>query len=222
MLISEIDRVIKEVFDTEKGVVQSVETIYETPSEHKDHLNLVISIHKLSVEETIIIHTKFIFKTDLDKINLKHNLFSYLHDINCEYTEVEFTDVNSLNNKLTEIIQYNKFGRDLKILSEFIDTPAKRINAYFANNKITQYSVNTVEYTPVAKMCPCEEITFDFKIDMGNNYIFSIKMKKDDNKNYKFIFKFGEKQEISIVDNIMNMHAIIGGKISEMLDKFLK
>ena len=46
MLISEIDRVIKEVFDKEKGIVQSVESVYETPSDHNDHLNLVISIHK--------------------------------------------------------------------------------------------------------------------------------------------------------------------------------
>ena len=222
MLISEIDRVIKEVFDKEKGIVQTVDSVYETPSDHDDHLNLVISIHKLSVEETVIIHTKFIFKTDLDKINLKHNIFSYLYDINCEYTDEHFTDINSLKEKLTNIIKYNKFGRDLKILSEFIDTPAKRINAYFANNKITQYSVNTVIYTPVTKMCPCEEITFDFKIDMGNNYIFNVKMRKDDSKNYKFTFKFFEHQEISKVDNIMNIHAIIGGKISEMLDKFLK
>ena len=220
MLISEIDRVIKEVFDKEKGVVQSVETVYEKPSEHKDHLNLVISIHKLSVEETVIIHTKFIFKTDLDKINLKHNFFSYLFDINCEYKNIDFTDVNSLKEKLIGIIKYNKFGRDLKILSEFIDTPAKRINAYFANNKITQYSVSNAIYTPVNKICPCEEITFDFKIDMGNNYIFYIKMRKDND--YKFTFKFFDHQEVSTVDNIMNIHAIIGGKIVEMLDKFLK
>lgn len=222
MLISEIERIIKEVFDAERGVVKSVETTYEKPNDHKDHLNLIISIHKLSVEETIIIHTKFIFKTDLDKINLKHTYFNYLYDINCEYREIQFTDTNDLKTKLIEIIKYNKFGRDLKILSEFIDTPAKRINAYFAKNKITQYSVNTVEYTPVAKMCPCEEITFDFKIDMGNNYIFNIKLRKDDNTNYKFIFKFFDKQEISTVDNIMNIHAIIGGKMVEMLDKFLK
>lgn len=222
MLISEIERIIKDVFNSEKGVVKSVETTYETPDDHNDHLNLIISIHKLSVEETIIIHTKFIFKTDLDKINLKHNQFSYLYDINCEYTDIHFTDINDLKEKLLTIIKYNKFGRDLKILSEFIDTPAKRINAYFANNKVTQYSVNTVEYTPVTKMCPCEDITFDFKIDMGNNYIFYVKMRKDDNKNYKFNFKFFNNKESSTVDNIMNIHALIGGKIVEMLDKFLK
>jgi hypothetical protein len=222
MLISEIDRVIKEVFDAEKGVVKSVDTVYEEPSDHKDHLNLVISIHKLSVEETIIIHTKFIFKTDLEKINLKHNIFSYLHDINCEYINVSFTDVSILKEKLTDIIKYNKFGRDLKILSEFIDTPAKRINAYFANNKVTKYSVINVEYTPASKICPCEEITFDFKIDMGNDYIFYVKMRKEDKKNYKFTFKFFDHQDISTVDNIMNLHAIIGGKIVEMLDKYLK
>ncbi len=222
MLISEVERIIKEVFDKEKGLVKSIDTVFETPDEHKDHLNLVISIHKLSVEETTIIHTKFIFKTDLDRVNLKHNYFSYLKDINCEYVNVDFTDVNNLKEKLIDIIKLNKFGRDLKILSEFIDTPAKRINAYFANNKITQYSVYMVEYTPVSKMCPCEEITFDFKIDMGNDYIFNVKIRKDDNKNYKFVFKFFDKQEIIIVDNIMNIHAIIGGKIVEMLDKILK
>jgi len=226
MLISEVERVIREVFDAEKGVVKSVETVYEEPDDHDDHINLVISIHNLTVEETMIIHTKFIFKTDLQKINIKHNSFSYLYDINCHYEKIGFSDVNNLNEILTKIIQKNKFGKDIKILSEFIDSPAKRINSYFGNNHITKYSAVNVEYTPIKKMCPCKETTFDFKIDMGNDYMVELDIKKEDSHQihqseaeYKFTFKLLGKSEVTKVDNIMNIHAIIGGKISEMLDK---
>ena len=58
--ISEIEELLKEVFDEEKGVVNSVESIYESPEEG-DFLKLVISIHGLVTEDTTIIHTKFIF-----------------------------------------------------------------------------------------------------------------------------------------------------------------
>ena len=80
--ISEIEEVFKEVFDEEKGVVNTVETIYEM-SNKEDFLKLVISVHGLATEDTSIIHTKFIFKTDLEKRNIIDNSFIYLYDINC-------------------------------------------------------------------------------------------------------------------------------------------
>ena len=70
--ISEIEQVFKDIFEEEEGVVNSVDTVYEMSSDEKFY-KLVISIHGLSTQDTSIIHTKFIFKTDLDKRNLVEN-----------------------------------------------------------------------------------------------------------------------------------------------------
>lgn len=222
MLISELERIIKEVFNDTKGVVENIESVYEKPKDKGDYLRLVISTQRLTVEETIIIHTKFIFKSDLDKINIKDNYFNYLYDINCQYHTVDFNNANSVKEKLTDIIKYNKFGKDIKILSDFIDTPAKLINSYFSNNKVTKYSVTNVDYTPIETTRPCKETTFDFKINMGNNYIITLNIKKQENDKYDFKFQFNEKTENVEVDNIMNLNAIIGGKLIEIMDNLIK
>jgi hypothetical protein len=78
--ISEIEQVFKDVFVAEEGVVNTVESVYEM-SRDEDFYKLVISIHGLSTQDTSIIHTKFIFKTDLDKRNIIDNSFIYLYDI---------------------------------------------------------------------------------------------------------------------------------------------
>ena len=79
--ISEIEQTFKDVFEDEDGKVSSVETIYEL-SDNEEYYKLVISIHNLSIEDTLIIHTKFIFKTDLDKRNILDESFIYIYDIN--------------------------------------------------------------------------------------------------------------------------------------------
>ena len=65
-------------FEEEKGLVQSVDTVYELSGDEKFY-RLVISIHGLSIEDTSIIHTKFIFKTDLEKRNIIEDSFIYLY-----------------------------------------------------------------------------------------------------------------------------------------------
>ena len=64
--IAEIEEAFKEVFKEEEGVVTAIETVYEK-SKDGDYLKLVICIQGLSTEDISIIHTKFIFKTDLEK-----------------------------------------------------------------------------------------------------------------------------------------------------------
>ena len=78
MLISEIENTIKEVFKEEEGVIKSVDTVYEK-TEDGEFLNLVISIHKLAIEDTLIIHTKFIFKKDIVKVNIMESSFNYFN-----------------------------------------------------------------------------------------------------------------------------------------------
>ena len=177
--ISEIEQVFKEVLQEEEGVVSSVETIYETPDEG-DFLRLVISIQGLVTQDSSIIHTKFIFKVNKDKRKLIEDSFLYLYDINCVYHKIQFTSSVDMKNKIEEIIQARKFGEDIQILSDFIEAPAMFLNYYMRRSKITDYSVFDVEYEPKFKTQPCDQTTFDFKININNNYHIEVSIKKVD------------------------------------------
>ena len=74
MLISELETIIDETFTGEDGSVRTVDTVYEATDEG---YKLVISIHGLMLEDTSIIHTKFIFKTDKDKREVTEMYFHY-------------------------------------------------------------------------------------------------------------------------------------------------
>jgi len=228
--ISEIEEVFKEVFDEENGVVTSVDTVYETPDE-EDYLKLIISIHGLSVEDISIIHTKFIFKVDTEKRNIIDNSFIYLFDINCVYHKMEFTNVIELKQKIEDIIESNNFGQDMQILSDFIEAPAMFINYYMRRAKITDYSIFDVEYQPKFKTTPCDKTTFDFKININNNYNMDLSIHKidrpsDDEEDnvdtYKFQFKFMDEIMTVETDTLKNFHFFIGSNIAKILDRKLK
>jgi hypothetical protein len=228
--ISEIEEIFKEVFDEENGVVTSVDTVYETPDE-EDYLKLIISIHGLSVDDISIIHTKFIFKVDTEKRNIIDNSFIYLYDINCVYHKIEFTNVIELKQKIEDIIESNNFGQDMQILSDFIEAPAMFINYYMRRAKITDYSIFDVEYQPKFKTTPCDKTTFDFKININNNYnmdlsIYKIDRPSDDEEDnvdtYKFQFKFMDEIMTVETDTLKNFHFFIGSNIAKTLDRKLK
>jgi hypothetical protein len=228
MKILEVENIFKELFEEEKGLVKTIETVYEKSKDDKFY-KLVISIHDLRVQDTLIIHTKFIFKTDLQKNNLLEDAFMYLYDINCIYHTKDFSDAFDLKKKVKNIVDANKFGKDIQTLSEFIDTPGVLISHYFRENNISNYSIGNVTYEPKFKIKPCEETTFDFIINVlnaSNDYNIALcisKGKTEDNKiKYKFRFQLLEEIEVVEVDKLMNIHFLIGNKIVEMLDKILK
>jgi hypothetical protein len=221
MTAQEIDIIFKEIFDDNKCVVKSIESVFE---KDKDALKLVISIHQLTLEDSIIIHTKFIFRCDLEKVNITEKYFNYLYDINCIYHKIVFSDLGDLKNKIMRIIESNKFGKDLQIISEFIDTPIRMLNNYFDKNNIRKYNVIEVKYEPKFKIQPCNETTFDFDIDISG-YIISLTISKkplDDKNIYKFCFKIMDIHETIEVYDLTNMHFLIGGKLVEILDKIIK
>jgi hypothetical protein len=226
--ISEIEEVFKEIFDQEEGVVTSIDTVYEKPYKGGDFLKLVISIHGLLTDETSIIHTKFIFKTDTDKHKIIEDSFLYLYDINCIYHKIDFDNVIDLKKKIEEIVENAKFGDDLLILSDFIEAPAMFLNYYLKRSKIEEYSVFDVEYEPKFKTTPCDKTTFDFKININNNYNFDLSIYKidreteDDLDTYKFQFRFMEEIETYETDDLKNIHYFIGSHIASILDKKLK
>lgn len=226
--IAEIEQTFKDIFEEEEGLVQSVETTYEM-SDNEEFYKLVISIHGLSMEDTLIIHTKFIFKTDLEKRNIIDNSFIYLYDINCNYRKTDFKNIVDLKNKVEDIIESNDFGEDIQILSDFIEAPAMFLNYYMRRAKITDYSIFDVKYEPKFKTTPCDSITFDFEIDINNNYkidvsIYKIDRKSDEKENdtYRYQFKFMDDIETIENDTIRNIHFTIGSNIARMLDKKLK
>jgi hypothetical protein len=223
--ISEIEQAFKEIFKEEDGVVKSVETVYEEP-ENGDFLKLIICIHGLSTEDINIVHTKFIFKTDKEKINITDNYFIYLYDINCIYHRMEFESIIDMKEKIEGIIESNNFGENLQIISDFTETPAQFLNYYMKREKITEYSVFDVEYEPKFKTTPCDKTTFDFKININNNYTIDLSIRKveveDEADSYKFQFKFMDKIETVDTDSLKNIHFFIGKQIARLLDEKVK
>jgi hypothetical protein len=227
--ISEIEQVFIELFEeNDETVVSSVESIYET-TESGDFLKLVITIHGLSTDDISIIHTKFIFKTDLKKRRLIENTFIYLYDINCVYHKIEFSSVFDLKKKIEDIVDSNDFGQDLQILSDFIEAPSMFLNYYMRRENITDYSIFDVEYQPKFKHTPCDKTTFDFKININNQYDMELSIKKVDINNvdgepdyYKFQFRFMDEIETFETDTLKNFHYFIGSHIAQILDKKLK
>lgn len=228
--IEEIETAFKQVFNEEDGVVTSIDTVYEK-SESEEFLKLVICLHGLSTEDVSIIHTKFIFKTDLNKRNIIDNSFIYLYDINCVYHKMEFTNIVDMKKKIDDIIESNNFGEDLQILSDFIEAPAMFLNYYMKRAKITEYSVFEVEYEPKFKMVSCDKTTFDFKVNINNSYDIELSIHKidkdldkdpDDVDKYKFQFRFMDEMETTEADSIKNIHYIIGSNIAKLLDRKLK
>lgn len=229
--ISEIEDVFNEIFSEEDGLVNSVETVYEKP-EDGDFLKLIISIHGLTAEDVSIIHTKFIFKVDVDKRKLVENSFLYLYEINCVYHKIEFDSIVDMKKKIEDIVESNNFGEELQILSDFIEAPAMFLNYYMRRSKITDYSIFDVEYTPKFKTLPCDKTTFDFKININNNYEMELSIQKvdteideDDEENvvtYRFQFRFMDEIETFETDTLKNFHFFIGNNIAKILDKKLK
>ena len=226
--IAEIEQTFKDIFEEEEGLVQSIETIYEL-SENEEFYKLVISIHGLAIEDTLIIHTKFIFKVDTNKRNLIDNSLIYLYDINCNYHKLDFRNIVDMKNKIEDIMESNDFGEDIQILSDFIEAPAMFLNYYMRRAKITEYSIFDVKYEPKFKTTPCDKTTFDFEVDVNNNYKFDVSIYKidresddEENDTYRYQFKFMDDIETIEIDTLRNIHFTIGSNIARILDKKLK
>jgi len=229
MKISEIEQLFKDLFQEEEGLVQSVDTVYEI-SEKDEFYKLVISLHGISYEDTLIIHTKFIFKTDLEKRNIIDNSFIYLYDINCNYHKIDFKNSIDCKSKIKDIIEGNDFGESIKILSDFIESPAMFLNYYMRRAKITDYSIFEVKYEPKFKTTPCDKTTFDFEVNVNNNYqiefsIYKIDNPSDDLENedkFKITFKFMDVIRTVETDTLQNIHYFIGSNLANILDEKLK
>lgn len=224
--LQDVDECVKEIFEEGEGKVSSVDTVYEKIDESA--YKLVISMHHVSIGETVVIHTKFIFKTDAEKKWIVEDSFIYLYDMNCVYHRIEFENKLDLKNKIKDILESNDFGKDLQILSDFIEAPAMFLNYYMKKNNITDYSVFDVVYDPKFKTVSCDQMTYDFDINVNNNYTINLSIKKieaveeEEIDTYKFHFSLLDTNKTVETDTLKNIHFTIGSEIASMLDEKLK
>ena len=128
-----------------------------------------------------------------NKTYLTSNTFKYLYEINCQFEEESFTDTNDLTTKITDIITQNKFGENLKKLSDFIKKPEHDINEWFYKNKIKDISVTGFKFDPEMKNIPCKNLTFTFTMTVNEQDDVELIIKKLSVGRFKFTFKIFDK-----------------------------
>lgn len=209
--IKDIEKSIKKALGNSD--VLNTDSVYEH-IDGSDDLKLVIFINKLFGESTIL-YTKFIFKVNSSKTKLISESFLYLYDINCQYVSVDFSDTNDFEKKLKSIFEKNKFGSDLKILSDFIEKPAFLINKWFKENHVNEINISNVKYEPKAYIMPCKSLFFPFIISANNIDIqFSI---KKEHSEYVLNFKINNEIENIELTNLKNLIQNIGMTIKNKL-----
>ncbi len=210
--LSDIEDIIKNVFSEAR--VSSVSTLYEK----EDNVNkLVITINNLFYEETNIIHTKFIFYTDDKKRKLSDNYLHYHYDINCKYKKVDFSDLVELEEKLNDIIDNRKFGKDLKILSDLSVTLATDVNGMLSENDISGISIYTITYIPIVDAVPCDSLTFRFDINIDDTRLIKMIIKKIDKDEYKITFNENDWFEDVTISSLK----AIPQTITEMIKNYI-
>jgi len=225
--LKEVDNTLKILFGEAK--VLSFDSVYEL-SEDKKYYKLVFSLHNLEVEmsdtiDTTILHTKFIFRTDLEKTKLVENSFWYLKDIDCSYVKKNFDTNDDLIDVLEEIINEDNFGEDMSNLSNFIsEAPSSSINDFLSQVEYSLFSVTTVMYNPSLKLAPCQEMTFDFDITLNNGeHIIKLSIEKVDSTDvFKFYYHLSDTVEEIDVDDISQLAQTIGDHLILLFNKYLK
>lgn len=211
--LQEVDTVIKNVFNDQ--LVKAVDTVYEKKN---GFYLLVISIHGLELDDTLIIHTKFIFPCNLEKTELTENKFSYLTNLKCNYKHREFSSMEELQTIIEDILNSNDFDTDLKDLSEFLsESPDSKINHYLYQQDVEDFSVYEVKYDPRFKIQPCEQTTYDFDINVNNSATVTVSVKKEAEQ-YEITFKKDEIKTVK-VDDLSGLETLIGSELINLFSK---
>jgi hypothetical protein len=126
--------------------------------------------------------------------------------------------------RLQEIINENSFGDDIKVLSHFIsEAPSSSINDFLQKNFTDEFSVTNVMYNPSQKMAPCEDITFDFDMDLNNGeHNIKLSIKKEGNDSYKFFYYVNNEIEEVDSEFLGPLPQLIGDHLQFIYNKILK
>jgi hypothetical protein len=211
--LSDIDKLIKNIFIDTK--VESVNTLYE---KYSDGYKLVISINNIFYDTTNIIHTKLIFYTDNKKNKINKNHFLYLYDINCNFKEVYFDDIDDLQSKINDIFNKRRFGRDVKILSDLTITMTENVNKWLNDNNLNKNSIYNISYEPLTDVIPCESLFFKFTVNINDTKFIKMSIRKIANNDYKI--SFNENEWFEDYD-IVSLNAI-PQTIGNMIKKHIK
>lgn len=211
------------IFDLEKKVkdilgdssIQSIESVYE---DIDNGYRLVIDLKNIFLKKNNIFYTKLIFYVDDDKTYLMPNendefKFKYLFDINCYYKVHIFEDLDDFGDIFLKIIKNNKFGDNIKILSEFIKSPSSLINNWFNENNVRNISVYNVKLDERYDILPCKKLFFNFIINLNNQMDINLTLKKDSKTNYIYNFKIYDETIDIERPNLSTLIETIGNTI---------
>jgi hypothetical protein len=200
----DLQKMIKLIFETSK--MRSFKDVIE---KDVNGWNWVLDFEDLRTDTSLIIHTKFIFKLDDKKEFIRKNDFLYLKDINCLYKIVSFESLGDLENTIKKILNDNMFGNNLMRLSEFLIEPEVNINKYFYENDIKGISVFSFMYEPVKEIVPCQDMEFNFKININNTDIIKMRILKKKKGLFEIIFTHNEESWIIKQENLENLTEIV-------------
>lgn len=206
MLFKEVADTITDFF--KDAQVKKTAAVWEK-FEDETGYKWVLVIHHLNWGDTVIIHTKFILKTDKDKLNLLKMQFSYLYDLNCQYKFVDFLDLDDLKRKLSNIIKETEFGKEVKALSKFLINPSMQLNEKLYKENIENYTIFNFDYDPNYSIVPCKVISFDFKFDVNNTNFVSLNLKKVGKDDYVYGFRLDDEFEEISVKDLSNIEGVI-------------
>ena len=219
--IQDIYNTIKDAFKQDD--VLSTDSVYENG---ENGLMLIISINKLFSPNQIVIYTKLVFHVDDRKKYLIRNSFEYLYTLpnpnikdNTAYREEQITDINDFKNKLTDIITNNKFGDDIKALSELIKKPEHSINEWFYDNKINDISVTGFKFDPKMKTLPSKKLYFEFSITLNEKDEMTLNIRRTGENNFKLSFDIFEKKIDVNKPNLSTLIQTIGETIKDNMQK---
>lgn len=207
--IDDLNIAIKQVLD-DKAEVMNFSQVYETPEDASDSLRLVIFFNKMYFKETSVLYTKLIFLVNTEKTELKENNFLYLFDINCMYKKITFTEIEDFKKKFVDILEKDKFGPDIKVLSKFIESPSASINDWFYKNDIQDLSVLNFTYEPKIYIMPCKSLSFTFNIKTTKGDT-ELVVKKEGKNDYflDFILDHEEKKTNVIHKQMSNLNTFV-------------
>jgi len=210
--IEEIEKSIKNILGDSD--VLNTSSVYEHINGEDNKQKLVIFFNKIFGDHDSILYTKLIFITDIEKVNIIDNTFLYLYDINCQYNNIEFDDIDDFKKKLDNIINKSKFGENIKILSEFIEKPSFLINDWLKENKVDDFSVSSIKYNPKNHIIPCKSLFFSFDIEI-NGTIITLNITK--NEKFVFSFKFNNENVVVEKNDLRTLIETIGDTLKNNL-----
>ena len=210
--LAEVEKIIKNVFDEAK--VSSVKSLYDVDDEN-GKTKLIISMNNLFYEQNNILYTKFIFNVDNEHTKLTDNSFTYMYDINCKFKRVKFDSITSLQEKLNTILSQNKFGSDIKKISNANISLATDVNEWLGKNGVSNSSVYSIKYQPLVDNIPCESLFFKFEINIDDTRIITLNVKKNKDHDFKLSFSEGDWFHNVFLDDVDGIVQMIGETIKK-------